>query len=165
MQQEKITGEYLVCTAAKQDIRELVRMRLLLQEHMEQVNALILRYNSDWKNELPLFYNKLLDDLNVLILKAITEKDHEIVGMMVGVIVEHPNFTIERSVKIDDVWVDTEHRKKGVCSLLLTDLRNRFAEKGIKNFTLNYVVNNREAEQTWRALGFVPTITNCVAKP
>jgi len=113
MQKENMTGEYSVCTATQQDIRDLVRMRLQLQEHMEQVNGLILRYSNDWKRELPLLYNKLLNDLNVVIIKAITEKDNEIVGMMVGTIIEHPCFTIVRSVKIDDVWVDTEHRQKG----------------------------------------------------
>lgn len=164
MQEENITREYSVCTATQQDIRDLVRMRLLLQEHMEQVNGLIMRYGNAWKKDLPFLYNKLLDDLNVVIIKAITEKDNKIVGMMVGTIIEHPYFTIVRSVKIDDVWVDAEYRQKGICSLMLTDLHKGFAEKGIRDFTLNYVVNNNEAEQTWRALGFIPTITNCVVK-
>jgi predicted GNAT family acetyltransferase len=86
------------------------------------------------------------------------------VGMIVGTINEHPHFTIEKSVKIDDVWVDNEHRQKGICSQMLSDLLNRFSEQGIEHFTLNYVVNNLEAEQTWRALGFTPIIINSVVK-
>lgn len=159
---EKSGEEYSVCTATQKDIPELVRMRLKLQEHMEKANSLILRYKDEWKHQLPLLYNKLLNDSNVIIIKVITKKEDEVVGMMVGTINEHPQFT--KSVKLDDVWVDTEHRQKSICSRMLLELQNRFTKKGVKHFTLNYVVNNIEAEQTWRAMGFTPIITNCVAK-
>jgi ribosomal protein S18 acetylase RimI-like enzyme len=139
-------------------------MRINLQDHMERVNRLILRYKDEWRNDLPLLYKRLLNDSNVIIVKAVATKKNEVVGMMVGTIQEHPRFTIERSVKIDDVWVDTDHRQRGICSQLLSHLQERIAENGIKHFTLNYVVNNNEAEQTWRALGFTPIITNCAAK-
>jgi len=161
---ENVSEKYSIRTAIQRDIPELIRMRLKLQEHMEHVNNLILRYKDDWKNDLPFIYNKLLNDPNVIILIAVTKQDNEIVGMMVGTIHEHHQFTIEKSVKIDDVWVEAEHRQRGICSQILSDLHNRFTEQGIEHFTLNYVVNNLEAEQTWQRLGFIPTIINCVAK-
>jgi ribosomal protein S18 acetylase RimI-like enzyme len=161
---ENISEKYAFCMATHKDIPELVRMRLKLQEHMEQVNNFILRYKDNWKNGLPLLYEKLLNNSNVIIIKTITKEDDVVVGMIVGTINEHPHFTIEKSVKIDDVWVDNEHRQKGICSQMLSDLLNRFSEQGIEHFTLNYVVNNLEAEQTWRALGFTPIIINSVVK-
>ena len=60
--------------------------------------------------------------------------------------------------------VRMRHRQHGICSKMLLDLLNRLRAKGIKHITLNYVVNNTEAERTWRALGFTPIITSCVAK-
>jgi hypothetical protein len=47
---------------------------------------------------------------------------------------------------------------------MLSCLFNRFEDKGIEHFTLNFVVNNSEAEQAWQALGFTPTIVNCAVK-
>lgn len=162
MGSENIIEEYFVCSAIHEDIPELVRMKLGLQEHMEKANSLILRYTEEWKRGLSATFGKLLNDSNVTVIKAVTNKDKKTVGMMVGTVNEHPQFTIERSGKIDDVWVDIDHRNKGLASQMLSDLLSRFTEKGIKHITLNYVVNNIEAEQTWRALGFNPAITNCV---
>lgn len=85
---EIISEKYVFCTATHKDIPELVRMRLKLQEHMEQANNLILRYKDEWRNELPLLYKKLLNNSNVIIIKAITKEDHGVVGMMVGCINE-----------------------------------------------------------------------------
>lgn len=164
MGKENFQEKFSICLATQEDIPELVGMRLKLQEHMEQVNSLILRYTDEWRNELPTLYKELLNNTNVMVLKAVSKQDDEVVGMMVGTIQEHSHFTIERSAKIDDVWVENQHRKKGICSQMLSYLLDRLTEKGIEHFTLNFVVNNIEAEQTWRALGFTPTITNCVAK-
>ena len=161
----KSLGEnYSIDTAAEEDIPHLVRMRLDLQEHMEQANRLILRYTDQWRNELPSLFKELLSDSNVIVLKAVSKKNSEIIGMMVGTINDHQQFTMQRSAKIDDVWVDESHRQHGICSKMLLDLLNRLRAKGIKHITLNYVVNNTEAERTWRALGFTPIITSCVAK-
>lgn len=156
--------KYLINFATKEDIPHLVRMRISLQEHMEQTNSLILRYTDKWRNELPSLFKELLNNSNVLVIKAVSKRDSEVVGMMVGTINEHLQFTIQRSVKIDDVWVDENHRQQGICSKMLSNLLNRLTKKQITHFTLNYVANNIEAEQTWRALGFTPTIMTSVAK-
>lgn len=164
MEKEDFQEKYSICTATQEDIPKLVGMRLKLQEHMERANNLILQYTDEWRYELPLLYKDLLKNSNVVILKAVSKQVDEVVGMMVGTIHEHSHFTIEKSAKIDDVWVDNEHRKKGICSQMLLYLRDRLTEKGIEHLTLNFVVNNIEAERAWRALGFTPTIMNCVAK-
>lgn len=161
---ENFEQKYSINTVTEADIPHLVRMRLCLQEHMEQANSLILRYTDKWRNKLPLLFKEMLNNPNVVVVKAVSKQDSEIVGMMVGTISEHQQFTIQRSAKIDDVWVDKNHRQQGICSKMLSGLLNRLTEKGIEYFTLNYVVNNIEAERTWQALGFTPTIMNCVTK-
>jgi len=161
---ENITEEYSIRTAVQSDIPNIVSMRLKLQEHMEQANDLILRYKDEWKNNLPDLYTDFLRNSNAVIMVAETKHGNKIVGMMAGTINEHFHFTVEKSVKIDDVWVEVEHRKKGICSQILAELLKYFSGQGIEYFTLNYVLNNFEAENTWRKLGFIPTIVNSVAK-
>jgi hypothetical protein len=107
---EKFQEQYSICTATLEDIPELVGMRLKLQDDMEKANTLILRYTDEWRNELPSIYKELLDDSHVVILKADSKQDDDVIGMMVGTIYEHSHFIIDRSAKIDDVWVDNKHR-------------------------------------------------------
>ncbi len=103
-----------------------------------------------------------MEDGNVRILIAINLKNNKIVGMITAYLNKHDNFTIDKSVKIDDVWVDSEYRKQGICKSLLKEIVVYYRQ--INSFTLNYVINNSEAEKTWKALGFKPIITQNIAK-
>lgn len=129
MGKENFREKYLICAATQEDIPKLVGMRLKLQKHMEQANSLILRYTDEWRNELPSLYNELLKNSDVVVLKAASKQDGEVIGMMVGTIHEHSHFTMEKSAKINDVWVDNEYRQKGICSQMLSYLLDRLTEK------------------------------------
>jgi hypothetical protein len=54
---ENISEKYAFCMATHKDIPELVRMRLKLQEHMEQVNNLYYGTRTIGKMGYP-FYTK-----------------------------------------------------------------------------------------------------------
>ncbi len=65
----------------------------------------------------------------------------------------HDEFIQNKSGRIEDIWVHPEHRRKGMCKTLLSDLVQLFATDGI-TLTLQYVYGNLEAEQICTRLGF-----------
>lgn len=154
---------YIIRKATKDDVPVLVRMRLMLQLHMETANERILKHNETWKMELPHFYCDLLDNSNSLGLLAFDNEKGQAVGMTIGQLIEDRDLEVQRYVKINDVWVEEDYRRKGVCSLIVNKLMEFYKERGINTFTLNYVMNNLEAESTWKALGFETIIRSCVA--
>ena len=76
--------------------------------------------------------------------------------MAIAGVQTHNHFAIEKSVKIDDVWVEQELRRKNICRRLFSQIVAHYKE--INLFVLNYVDNNIEAEKTWKQLGFKPVI-------
>jgi len=159
----ELLPNYIIRKATKDDISVLVRMRLMLQIHMETVNKQILKHNETWEMGLPCFYCDLIDNSNSLVLLAFDKEKEQAVGMTIGQLIEDMNMGIQRYVKINDVWVEENYRRKGICSLIVNMLMGFYKEKGIITFTLNYVIKNLEAESTWKALGFEPIINSCVA--
>ena len=59
-----------------------------------------------------------------------------------------------KSGRIDDIGIDPEHRRKGLCTSLVSHLVEFFASAGISSLMLEYVEGNQEAEQTWTKFGF-----------
>ncbi len=143
--------------AKSNDLLKLVEFRIKLQDHMEKRNKLILRFNENWKDGLYDSYEKKIKDQKSLVLVAEIRPKNP-VGMAIGTVQEHPNFTLEKSVKIDDVWVEIEFRRNNVCKELLTKIIEHYQPEGIKLLVINYVENNIEAEKVWEKLGFQPTI-------
>lgn len=146
-------------SAELKDIPKLVEFRIKLQEHMENVNELILRFHKGWKSTLPETYKKKISDPDCLFLVVHTD-ENEIIGMAIASKQDHSHFAIEKSVKIDDVWVEKEYRRKNICKRLLSHIIEHY--KDINLFTVNYVEDNVEAEKTWEQLGFKPAIHFCV---
>ncbi|TGE37248.1 GNAT family N-acetyltransferase [Desulfosporosinus fructosivorans] len=153
----------IIRKATKDDVPVLVRMRLMLQLHMETANERILKHNETWKVGLPQFYSDLIGNSNSLGLLVFDNEKGQAVGMTIGQLIEDREMEVQRYVKINDVWVDEDYRRKGVCSLMVNKLIELYKERGINTFTLNYVIDNLEAEATWRALEFEPIIKSCVA--
>ncbi len=62
-----------------------------------------------------------------------------------------------KSGVIDDIWVEPEFRKLGIFSSMLKTLI-AFAEKrDVPELILEYAISNKEADATWKRLGFEVT--------
>ena len=157
-----LSSGYFVRSATEQDVSFLVRMRLMLQQHMESANPDILRHNVAWRNRLPNMYREQIGDFDTLVLMTIDEDSGQAVGMAVSQLIQDPYMEVGRFVKINDVWVDEAYRRKGICSAMLNVIMEHYKDRGISTFTLNYVINNLEAESAWHAVGFKPIIRNCL---
>jgi len=84
--------------ATEEDIPFLVRMRLMLQQHMESANPHILRHNEAWRNRLPNMYREQIDDFNALVLMTVGEDNGQATGMAVAQLVKEPYMEVERFV-------------------------------------------------------------------
>jgi ribosomal protein S18 acetylase RimI-like enzyme len=81
-----------------------------------------------------------------------------------GRIYEHEEHVPNESGKIDDIWVEPNYRRKGLCKKILGELIAFFESNGIDVMVLNYVNGNLEAEAVWRRLGFHSVLTTVTAK-
>ena len=69
-----------------------------------------------------------------------------------------------KSGKLDDIWVEPNYRKKGLCKKIFSELVKFFKAKGIEMMVLNFVNGNLEAEAVWNRLGFQSVLTTATAK-
>ena len=61
---------FAVRKAKTDDILDLVRMRLALQQHMEKVNDRMLKHSETWELGLPAFYSRQIDSRDSIVLIA-----------------------------------------------------------------------------------------------
>jgi len=58
--------------------------------------------------------------------------------------------------RVDDIWIEPEHRRQGLGSRMVSELIRFFESEGIRALTLDYARGNREAAAFWLGLGFEP---------
>ena len=58
---------------------------------------------------------------------------------------------------IDDIWVEPAVRQSGIFTAMLEALVTFADNRGVQELVLEYSLSNREAEATWKKLGFEVT--------
>jgi ribosomal protein S18 acetylase RimI-like enzyme len=145
---------YIVKIATTEDIDDLVRMRFSLQEHMSRNNPFLWELSPKRLSEQPEFYRKMMSNEDIRLLVIYDEESEKNIGMAFGWKLTNDQFIPNNSGRIEDMWIDPAHRRKGLCKSLLSDLVQFFAAAGVASLTLQYVEGNHEAEHTWTKLGF-----------
>jgi ribosomal protein S18 acetylase RimI-like enzyme len=155
MSKRRLMGKkYLIKIATIEDIDDLVRMRLSLQEHLSKSNPFIWELSPKRLSDQPEFYRKMISNEDIRLLVIYDKETNANVGMAFGWKIANDQFIPKESGRIEDMWIDPAHRKKGLCKRLLSDLVQFFKENGVANLTLQYVEGNHEAKHTWKKLGF-----------
>jgi ribosomal protein S18 acetylase RimI-like enzyme len=85
-----------------------------------------------------------------------------VVGMGEIHLADRPDLVQGWTAKINDLWVDPVHRRRGLASTLAETLLVFAASRGIETIWLDWVAGNREAEGLWSSLGFAPTTVQAV---
>ena len=158
-----MSGHYLLRIATGGDIDSIVAMRLRLQKHLLACNSNVWQLSEKRIAGLPMFYKSALEDHHCHLVVAEDEKSSLILGMGLGRIQEHKEFVPNESGKIDDIWVEPNYRKKGLCKKILAEFVAFFKSNGIDTMVLNYVIGNLEAEAVWNRLGFTSLLTTATA--
>jgi len=104
-------------------------------------------------------YRKMLHQRTARLLVA-ERSPHRIVGYLTATIQtrECPDRDFRRIGMIGETFVDAEHRRHGVGTLLVGAARRFFSSRGIKHVTLRSAVGNRLANEFWEGLSFKPVL-------
>lgn len=149
------TLTYIMHEAVEIDIEAIINMRLQLQKYMESVNHKLWKINPDcstsyFKN----LYTYCIQDQNAKLVVCINQETNCLVGMALGRIQFHSEYIPEKSGRIDDVWIDINNRKNGLCGQLVASLQDFFSDHGVDKIILDHLVGDAVAQKVWDKLGF-----------
>ena len=151
--------EIEVRQAEIEDINSLIEMRKKLQNHMSENNKRLWGISNSFIQNLDAYYRSKIRKPSAKILIACEKgKPDDIIAMALGKIIVNEDFDPPRSGRIDDVWVEPEHRREGICEIMIKEIVEYFRRNKVYDLVLEYAIYNREAEETWRKMGFHPSI-------
>ena len=142
----------IVRPARPADLDRLVELMLALQDHVESANPDLWRLKPEAQGRPEGPTGGRLTAANAYALVAEHDRDG-VVGVIFGRIVTNNRYTPERAGLVDQAFVRADHRRAGVGSRLVAELCRFFAEAGVDDLSLRYVVGNEEAAGFWTALG------------
>ena len=148
---------YEVRTARVQDIPDLVAMRLKLEAHVQKRNPVSWKMSDKKIAGMGDFFRRQIEAANAEVFVIQDREPGKIVGMCLGRKLVHDDYIPDASGRIDDVWIEPEHRRRGLGSRLVAELIRYFESQGVQALTLDLNQGNREAEAFWQGLGFEPS--------
>ena len=151
--------DFLIRSAAPDDVGALVGMRLALQDHITATNEHLFALAADSESRLARDYLAAIASPDCLVLIAEEIGSRATVGMAVGRIEVQENLVPAKAGRIDNVWVDAGFRRRGICRAMIGRLLDFFEQSGVGALVLDYVVGSTESESTWKELGFHPVLT------
>lgn len=150
--------KYYIREANESDVERLVEMRMKLESYLEICNPNLWHVSANQIDSFTEKYNRIVSVNHCKVLVAVSEGTNEIVGMATGRAIYHDKFRHKITGKIDDVWINVNHRNNGLCKSLINKIYDFFKQNGIKHLTLEYVSGNEIAASVWQKMGFEPVI-------
>lgn len=148
---------YVIRPAQAADLDQMTGLVLALQDHIEACNPDLWRMTEQTRANLKGQLAGRLNAPGVCALVAEHEQDG-VVGVIFGRIVTNKSYFPERTGLVDQAFVRADHRRLGVGTRLVAELCRFFAQEGVDDLSLRYVVGNEEAAGFWAALGLAPRI-------
>lgn len=158
MDKSNVKSQYHIRAAIETDIDQLIVMRMKLEAYLDTCNANLWHISQDHMDDLPSKYLHMLKDDQFKVLLVVDKTTNDIVGMATGRIIHNEMFSHKKTGKIDDVWIDENHRNRGLCMSLTNRIIDFFRGNNIKHMTLEYVSGNDSAAMIWQKMGFEPVI-------
>jgi GNAT superfamily N-acetyltransferase len=149
--------DYTIRPAQRIDLDRLSTLQLALQDHLEASNPNLWRMSDQTRAQLKGQIAARLAALDGCVLVAEHIEDG-VVGVIYGRVVTNKGYTPSRTGMVDQAFVQSQHRRRGVGARLVAELCRFFAEQGIEDISLRYVAGNEEAAGFWAALGLTPRI-------
>jgi ribosomal protein S18 acetylase RimI-like enzyme len=136
-------------------------MRLLDELARLQEGWRVFTPRPDLGEEMRHRYRADLADPDALLVVA--ERDGQIVGVAEGHLHKPSSFSEELAVELGSVYVQKEHRERGVAAALTAEVARFARERGVERVTLKTFAQNQEALVAWRRLGFEPRVIQMTA--
>jgi GNAT superfamily N-acetyltransferase len=153
---------YAIRPARKADLDRITELVLALQDYLEACNPDLWQMTGQARANLKGQLAGRLNAAGACALVAEHERDG-VVGVISGRVVTNKSYVPERAGLVDQAFVRQDHRRNRVGSLLVAELCRFFAQEGVDDLSLRYVVGNSEAASFWTALGFAPRIVTAGA--
>jgi len=152
-----MNADYTIRMAERIDLDRLVVLQLALQDHLEASNPSLWRMSDQTRAQLKgqLAARLAAPDSCVLVAEQFEEGA---VGVIYGRVATNKGYMPSRTGMVDQAFVQPQHRRRGVGSMLVAELCRFFVGQGIEDLSLRYVTGNEEAAGFWAALGFTPRI-------
>ncbi len=143
--------------ATSSDIDSIVRLRLLLQQHVEESNPLVWRMTERGKRLLKQEIRKDLSSRNTRVLLA--EVGGETIGFAQGEVASRSDYSPRTVGHISLLYVMKRFRRKGFGRRLLKELCRFYDSNRAEHLTVRCIIGNKEAEAFWTQLGFESIIS------
>jgi predicted HTH domain antitoxin/ribosomal protein S18 acetylase RimI-like enzyme len=148
--------------ATKDDLDTILTFRKRLQRHLTDSNPRIWRRNM----ESDALRDEALEEITgPARWTIIAEHNHAPIGHISGRVVTRTDEEPATIGAITTMWVEPNHRNRGVGTTLVRSLLDKLTQAGAQDITLRIVNGNAEAQSFWAGLGFQPTITVANAEP
>ncbi len=142
--------------ALQSDKRNLVKMRVSLQRHVEKSNDEIWKMTEPGIQKIEQGVDQMLSDSEGLVLVA--EKNGDIIGFAYGNVAKRTDYEPNMVGFINMIFIRENYRQQGIGTELVHKLCQYFKSNNAEHITLRYVVGNREAQAFWGYLSFKPII-------
>jgi GNAT superfamily N-acetyltransferase len=155
-------SRYTIRRAEWADLDQLVGLLLGLQDHIEASNPDLWRMRPEARTNLKGQIASRLTASGVNAILAEHDRDG-VVAIVFGRILTSNRYEPSRTGSVDQLFVCTGHRRRGIARRLTAELCRFFAEEGVTDLSLRYVAGNEEAARFWAAIGFSPRIVTAGA--
>ena len=155
--------EYRIRVATTEDVDELVRMQIALQRSMAHLGTNVLHLNRGSTARLYEYYERQIEDELARLLVAQNQPSQAVVGMGAGQIWLHTDYVPDRSGELVDLWIEPDHRRRGLARRIVNDLLGFFRAHRVAFLAVNFVRTNPLGEGLWKGLGFEPVLTTATA--
>lgn len=150
--------------AEESDLPELKRMRVALDQLLEERDPKVWRLSQEMQNRLESFYAEVMAKETNRIFVATDNRDRP-VGMLMVRIIDNPNVNLRPFGRIDDAWVEPAHRRQGVMKALTRAATDFLVERSVPMVMLDWADKNIPSVHCWQTLGFEPLVTMGFAAP
>lgn len=101
-------------------------MQMALQESMEKIGSKLLRLNHQNVDKLRAYYQQQIEDPQAQVTIAVQSESARTIGMGAGKIWLHADCLPPRSGELIDIWVDPEHRRRGLSERIIPPCYDSF---------------------------------------
>lgn len=125
--------------------------------HLREANRHMFVPSEEGRAAYPLRFADRVASSDALWLVAEVEDQPGLIVAMGEVhLTPDPGRVPALAAKINDVWVDPAHRRRGLAAAIAETLLMWAHSRGVEAVWLDWVVGNDEADGLWRAMGFQP---------
>jgi len=156
-------SEYSFREASINDLPLILKWTEQLMDHEALADDLELPLTNNISELLQDWLKNLISDDNSLIIVAMDNILNIPQGLIIGYLQQQPNkfsqFTLHGVIQM--VWVEKEHRKKGLAKQLVIHMEDTFKNLQIPYCEIQYSDSNKEAKAFWNKLNYQPVSHNC----